>query len=108
MTESAIYRLTPNPPQNEEAFELSRDQGMVIVRALSTGDARLVAAEAEAAASGHSGKLDTQLSASAFMDPTLYSVQRLDGSEFPSSGERQMLAGALLPADPPPAAAYDQ
>ena len=70
-----IYRLIPTAAANDPAWELSLNQGEVVVRADSTGEARAVAALEEAAARGAAFPLSTtQVIASAFRDDKLYTV----------------------------------
>lgn len=94
MESTGIYRLWPIARPYDQNWDHAANQGEVIVRAHSSGDARVVASEAEAKASGIAEpKATTKLLASAFRDPKLYSVQRIHDSGFPEEGPRMLLQG---------------
>lgn len=72
-----IYRLVPSAPRDDPNWQNSLMQGEVVVRAVSPGDARLVAAEAEGdfpdlAAKPAEGVSTTR--SSAFLNEKLYTV----------------------------------
>jgi hypothetical protein len=90
--EHHIYRLVPVAPTDDPNWDLATNQGEVVVRALSSGDARIVAAHAEAAAIIHRPPLaTTQIFASAFRDEKLYHVVEDTSGEFPADGPRTVL-----------------
>jgi len=94
-----IYRLRPIARPDDQNWDHATNQGDVVVRARSSGDARVVASEAEAIASGITDlKATTKLIASAFRDPKLYSVQRIYDSAFAEVGPRVLLEGSPHPA----------
>jgi hypothetical protein len=68
------YRLVPVAGDHDPNWDRAINQGEVVVRAHSSGEARAVAALAEAAAAG-AVVPSTQVSASAFMDDKLYTVR---------------------------------
>jgi hypothetical protein len=70
-------------------------QGEIIVRARSSGEARAIAARAEALAAGASPKTTGQVTASAFRDSTLYGVRRDDTGRFPNDGPPEVLSGGF-------------
>jgi hypothetical protein len=96
MNTSGIYRLWPIARPYDQNWDHATNQGEAIVRAHSSGDARVVASEAEAMASGiDHPKATTKLLASAFRDPKLYAVQRIYDAPFPGAGPRMLLQGEL-------------
>jgi hypothetical protein len=110
MAQMSIYRLVPIVGPDDPNFDLARYQGEVIVRALSSGDARVVAAAGEASASGRDPNLfTTELRASALLEPHLYSVRLVEDSQFPTDGERQVLVADFRPgpSEPEPVAHID-
>ncbi len=89
-----IFRLIPTAPADDPAWGLSINQGEVVVRANSTGEARAVAALEEASiALGGIPKTTTQVVASAFRDEKLYTVQQDDSGDFPDTGPMRVLRG---------------
>jgi hypothetical protein len=98
MPELCIYRLVPIPGPDDANFDLAQYQGEVVVRALSSGDARVVAAEGEARASGKDpGLFTTALRASALLEPHLYAVRLVADGTFPTDGEREVLLADFRP-----------
>ncbi|GHA36009.1 hypothetical protein GCM10007989_35070 [Devosia pacifica] len=93
---NGIYKLTPLAGPTDSNWDRATDQGEIIVRASSSGDARVVASEAEAAAAGKDPNIaTTQVMASAFRDSHLYSVQLIEGAEYPKDGPREVLSGSF-------------
>ena len=87
-----IYRLVPTARPDDPNWGRATNQGEVIVRAVSSGDARIVAAYGEAAATTlEQPKGTTTLRASAFRDEKLYTVREDMGGNFPSEGPRKVL-----------------
>lgn len=112
MTTTAIYRLVPAARPDDPNWDRAMNQGEVVVRAVSSGDARVVAAYGEAQAiSLKEPKGTTQVTASAFRDSKLYTVHLDTSGEFPAEGPRGVLramfelppgaAGELASAEPP-------
>ncbi|WP_252192759.1 hypothetical protein [Rhizobium sp. CSW-27] len=93
-----IYRLVPNAPAEDPQWMDRPPQGEVVVRARTTGDARLVATEAEVdytdtdalPAEGNSTDM-----ASAFRSEKLYTVIEDMSGRFPSDGPRGVLEGRV-------------
>ena len=98
MENTAIYRLSPIARDDDPNWDLARNEGEIIVRALTSGDARLVAAEGEAVASGMNPQIiNTKFRASAFLDPHIYAVTLLDAAPYPPVGPREVLVGTFAP-----------
>lgn len=90
-----IYRLEPAAAPYDTNWDRAPSRGVVIVRARSAADARLVASEAEAqldvggpVASGEENSF-----ASAFRDDKLYHVVEETGDRFDADGDRAVLDG---------------
>lgn len=97
MDETAIYRLIPIARPDDLNWDRAVNHGEVVVRARSSGDARVVASEGEARAMGKDPTLaTTQLLASAFRDSHLYAVHRITDSEHPALGPREVLEADFL------------
>ncbi|MCD2178141.1 hypothetical protein [Rhizobium sp. C1] len=95
-----IYRLIPVAEADDPNWSLSPDQGEVIVRARTSGDARVVAAEAEADFLQHHAKPGEGVStadASAFRNEKLYTVIEDLSGRYVSEGPRQLLSGSVDP-----------
>ncbi|MFN7103474.1 MAG: hypothetical protein ACK4N1_12735 [Pseudorhizobium sp.] len=96
--EFRIYRLLPTAPPDDPRWENRLPQGEVIVRARSSGDARIVANEAELdfsdvdalPAEGTSTDM-----ASPFRNEKLYTVVLDDSGQYPNAGERGVLTGTV-------------
>jgi hypothetical protein len=90
-----IYRLTPNAPNDDPNWVRALNQGEVIVRARSSGDARIVAAYGEAMAltlkSPIAAETTAKVEISAFRDPRLYHVAEVSNSKFDPEGPRAVL-----------------
>ncbi|WP_404404662.1 hypothetical protein [Pelagibacterium halotolerans] len=96
-----IYRLYPVAGPAASNWDLAANRGEIIVRAKTTGDARLVAAEAEARSAGdgrHENDDVYSVRASAFTDEKMYGVQRIETPQFPEDGDRAVLAGDVTVA----------
>jgi len=91
-----IYRLVPIARPDDSNWDRTTDQGEVIVRARSSGDARVVASEGEARAAGKDPAVETtQLLASAFRDPHLYAVRLVSDTRYPAEGPREVLEASF-------------
>jgi len=93
-----VYRLIPNAPSDDPNWQNSLMQAEVVVRAVSTGDARLVAAEAEGdfpdlAAKPAEGTSTTQ--SSAFLNEKLYTVVLEGDAESTGIGDRGVMVGRV-------------
>lgn len=87
-----IYRLRPTTDDNKN-WELSANRGEVVVRARSTGEARAIAALAEAEiVRGEEPTPDTRLEGSAFSQANLYTVVLDESGEFPEAGADGLLS----------------
>ncbi|WP_196258684.1 hypothetical protein [Pelagibacterium limicola] len=93
--ETRIYRLYPIAERSDPGWRMSAYQGHVLVRAHSSGDARLVAAEAEAGVTA--GKKENNdifsVRTSAFTDDKLYGVSLVEDAGYPPEGPRAVLEG---------------
>lgn len=96
----AIFRLEPAADAGDPNWDRAPNQGVVIVRADSPADARIVASEAETDFLEQSAKPGDGVStrfASAFRDDKLYAVLESSSDEWPAEGERGVLAGLSDP-----------
>jgi hypothetical protein len=92
VVQTHVYRLVPVAREDDPNWDRTTNQGEVLVRAYSSGDARIVAAYGEAAAISLKNPLGTtQVSASAFRDEKLYHVAEDDSGAFPERGPRAVL-----------------
>ena len=83
----SIYRLVPVAPSTDPGWQRASNQGDVIVRASSPGEARAFAALAEAAhLQGGAPNMTIQVEASAFKDQTLYTVLLEAHPVYPEDG----------------------
>jgi hypothetical protein len=89
-----IYRLVPAAQPDDPSWDRAPCHGEVLVRASSSGEARAIAAMEEAVAGG-ARKLHstTQVIASAFRDPLLYTVIEDESGEFPAAGPVRVVRG---------------
>jgi hypothetical protein len=93
-----IYRLVPSAPLDDPQWMSRPPQGDVVVRALTAGDARLVATEAEldfmeidaSPAEGNSTSM-----ASAFRSEKLYTVIEDLSDRFSAEGPREVVDGVV-------------
>ena len=96
--ELKIYRLVPIASPDDPQWQNSPSQGEVVVRARTTGDARIVASEAELdftdidalPAEGNSTDM-----ASAFRSEKLYTVILDESGRFSAEGQRAVLDGLV-------------
>lgn len=88
----AVYRLVPSAAPHDLGWKRAANRGEVVVRARSSGDARVVAAQAECE-TGRAGLFTTRMKASAFMDEKLYAVRRAPPGRHAGDGPRQVLEG---------------
>ena len=87
-----VYRLVPVAREGDPNWDRAVSQGEVVVRARSSGDARVVASHAEAAAITLREPLaTTQVEASALRDPKVYHVIQDDSGRYPDEGPRTVL-----------------
>jgi hypothetical protein len=95
MAGTKIYRLTPIAAADDPNWVRALNQGEVIVRARSSGDARIVAAYGEAMAltlkSPEAAETTAKVEVSAFRDPRLYHVAEHSGGKFDPTGPRAVL-----------------
>jgi hypothetical protein len=94
MERLALYRLVPVARPDDPNWDRAPNRGEVVVRARSSGDARVVAAQAETE-EGIGGEFTTRVSASAFMDEKLYTVRDEHGGRYPVDGPRAVLEGSV-------------
>lgn len=91
-----IYRLVPVARPEDPSWDRAPSHGEVFVRASSSGEARAIAAMEEAVAAGarplHS---TTQVIASAFRDPLLYTVIEDESGGFPAVGPARVVKGSF-------------
>lgn len=93
-----IYKLVPIAAAGDPNWERAGGSGIVLVRADSSGDARLVASEAEPdfleidrkPAHGASTRF-----ASAFRDEKLYGVEECETSGHSPEGPREVVEGMI-------------
>jgi len=89
-----IYRLIPSAPADDPNWDLALNQGEVVVRANSSGEARAIAALEEASLRVEGiPPTTTQVVASAFRDEKLYTVKEDTSGEFPDTGPVRVLRG---------------
>lgn len=88
-----IYRLIPAAAPDDSNWDRAINQGEVVVRASAPGEARAVAAIAEAAAAtGRPPELTTQVTASALLDEKLYAVREEEIGQYPAHGPNEVLS----------------
>ncbi|AOF88869.1 hypothetical protein BSY16_408 [Sinorhizobium sp. RAC02] len=93
-----LYRLVPIAAATDTNWDLASNQGEVIVRARSSGDARVVAAEAELdflEIDALPGDGNSTTSSSAFRNEKLYTVIDETDPAFPVEGRRAVVAGTV-------------
>jgi len=86
-----IFRLLPH--RAGAHWGHSQNHGEVIVRARSSGEARFVAAHAEAALAHLAGERWFEMAASAFRNPLLYRVIRDATGRYEQAGAAQVVSG---------------
>ncbi|MCR4264664.1 hypothetical protein [Nitratireductor sp. ZSWI3] len=93
-----IFKLVPAAADGDPNWDRATNQGVILVRARSPADARIVAAEAEADFLETDAKPGDGVStrfASAFRDDKLYTVIELDTGTFPEEGPREVVEGTI-------------
>jgi hypothetical protein len=91
-----IFRLIPVADPTDGNWDRALNQGEIVVRAASSGEARAIAAIAEAsAATGVRPELTTQVQASALMDEKLYAVREEQIGQYPAHGPSVLLSGSF-------------
>lgn len=93
-----VFRLVPLAAPDDPNWDNASNQGEVVVRALTAGDARVVAAEAELdflEIDALPGDGNSTTFASAFRSERLYTVMEEADSKFPATGPREVLEGAI-------------
>jgi hypothetical protein len=92
MERLSLYRLIPIAGPDDTNWDRAPNRGEVVVRARSSGDARVVAAQAETE-DGRAGIFTTAVSASAFLDEKLYAVRDEASGRYPIDGPREVVEG---------------
>ena len=93
-----IYKLVPAAAAGDPNWERAGGSGIVVVRADSAGDARLVASEAEPDFLDIDRKPSHGVStrfASAFRDEKLYAVEDCESSGHSPDGPREVVEGTI-------------
>lgn len=93
-----LYRLIPIAAANDPNWDLAPNQGEVVVRARSSGDARVVAAEAELdfmEIDALPGDGNSTTSSSAFRSEKLYTVVDEPAGTYPLEGQRGVVDGTV-------------
>lgn len=93
-----LYKLFPVAQAWDPNWDRAPSQGVVVVRADSPADARIVASEAEPDFLDRDAKPGDGAStrfASAFRDAKLYSVVEFNSSDFPTEGPREVVLGTI-------------
>ena len=93
-----LYRLVPVASATDGNWDLAPNQGEVVVRARSSGDARVVAAEAELdylEIDALPGDGNSTTSSSAFRSEKLYTVVDETDPSYPLDGPREVVAGTV-------------
>lgn len=93
-----IYKLVPVAATDDPNWQLSPSQGVVVVRAKSSGDARQVATEAEGdflETDAKPGEGVSTTGASAFRNEKLYTVIEDTSGLYPDDGPRAILSGTI-------------
>ena len=93
-----LYRLVPIASPTDTNWHLAPNQGEVVVRARSSGDARVVAAEAELdylEIDALPGDGNSTTSWSAFRNEKLYTVVDEADPAYPIEGPRGVVAGTV-------------
>ncbi|MDX3977212.1 hypothetical protein [Shinella sp.] len=93
-----LYRLVPIASSTDTNWDIAPNQGEVVVRARSSGDARVVAAEAELdymEIDALPGDGNSTTSSSAFRNEKLYTVIDETDPSYPLDGPREVVAGTV-------------
>jgi hypothetical protein len=96
--ELRLYRLVPIASPSDTNWDIAPNQGEVVVRARSSGDARVVAAEAEldyTEIDALPGDGNSTTSSSAFRNEKLYTVVDETDPAYPVEGPREVVAGTV-------------
>lgn len=96
MEQLALYRLVPTARPDDPNWDRAPNRGEVVVRARSSGDARVVGAQAETE-EGRAGIFTTEVKASAFLDEKLYTVRDEPEGRYLNLGPRMVLEGFAAP-----------
>jgi len=95
-----IFRLVPAAAPDDPHWDRAPSHGVVVVRAASPADARIVASQAEADFLERPAKPGDGVStafASAFRDDKLYSVEEDASGGWPVEGDRTVIEGLTRP-----------
>jgi hypothetical protein len=96
-----IYILRPTARSDDPNWGRAINQGEIVVRASSSGEARAMAALEEAsAATGKFPKTTTRVVASALRDPVLYTVVEDTSGRFEAAGPVRVVRGTFHFPDP--------
>lgn len=93
-----LFRLVPIASATDTNWDNAANQGEVVVRARSSGDARIVAAEAEldyTEIDALPGDGNSTTSSSAFRNEKLYTVIDEHNPAYPIDGPREVVAGTV-------------
>ncbi|UPA26274.1 hypothetical protein [Shinella oryzae] len=93
-----LYRLVPVAAASDTNWDNAPNQGEVVVRARSSGDARVVAAEAEldfTEIDALPGDGNSTTSSSAFRNEKLYTVIDETDSTYSADGPRGVVDGTV-------------
>lgn len=93
-----LYRLIPIAAATDTNWDIAPNQGEVVVRARSSGDARVVAAEAEldfTEIDALPGDGNSTTSSSAFRNEKLYTVVDETDAAYSVEGPREVVAGRV-------------
>jgi len=96
--ELKLFRLVPIASATDTNWDIAPDQGEVVVRARSSGDARVVAAEAELdymEIDALPGDGNSTTSSSAFRNEKLYTVVDECNPSYSVDGPREVVAGTV-------------
>jgi hypothetical protein len=97
MDEMRIYRLVPVAAPDDPNWGRAFNHGELMVRAPSSGEARAIAAFAEARARGAEDppKVTTEVRASAFLDEKLYGLVEVMDGPMERDGPPGVIAGSF-------------
>ncbi|MCJ8056161.1 hypothetical protein GB928_028550 [Shinella curvata] len=93
-----LFRLVPIASATDTNWDIAPHQGEVVVRARSSGDARVVAAQAELdymEIDALPGDGNSTTSSSAFRNEKLYTVIDEHNPAYPLDGPREVVAGTV-------------
>ena len=95
-----IFRLVPTATPDDPHWDRAPNHGVVVVRAASPADARIVASQAEddfLESPAKPGDGVSTVFASAFRDDKLYSVEEDTSGAWPVVGDRAVVDGLARP-----------